>query len=104
MAYWFLSSDFLSAETTTPGHSLRRFQDLVREESPTGNFRHLYEKGREVKWIFTTTEWLRSECGFKKEETQVFVAPKAGTFFLQSDYKNKGTRSDEPRGQLDLAL
>ena len=44
------------------------------------------------------------QCGFKQEDAQVFVAPKTGTFFLQSDYKNKGTRSDEPCGQLDPCL
>ena len=96
--------NFSSAETRSPHHPLQRFQDLVREESPAGKFQHLYEGGREVKWIFTTTAWLNSECGCKKEDTQVFVAPKAGTFFLQSDYKNKGTRSDEPCGQLDPCL
>ena len=95
---------FPSAETMVPDHPLRRFVDLVRAESPTGTFQHLYEKGTEVKWMLTTTEWLKSYCGFTLGDPQVFVAPKVGTFFFQNNYKNKGTSRDEPRGQLDPCI
>ena len=58
--------------------------------------------------MFTTTEWLKSYCDFEVGDTQVFVAPKVGTIFLQNDYKIKGTSRDEPRrlprGQLDPCI
>jgi hypothetical protein len=77
-------------------------------ESPTETFQHPYEKGTEVKWMFTTTEWLKSYCDFEVGDTQVFVAWKVGTIFLQNDYKIKGTSRDEPRrltrGQLDPCI
>ena len=76
----------------------------MRTESPTGTFQHLYNKGREVKWILASTEWLKSDCGFQAGDTQVFVAPNVKTFFFQHDFKNKGTGRDESRGQLDPCI
>ncbi len=46
-------------------------------ESPTGTIQYLYKKGTEVKWMLTTTEWLKSYCGIKS-----VLAQKVGTFFF----------------------
>ena len=86
--------DFASAETRT---HYRDFKTWCKSKKAQQKIFSISTRKAKMSSAFSPR--LKSEFGIKKEDAHVFVAQKAGTFFLQSDYRNKGTRSDEPRGQ-----
>ena len=96
MAYWFLLISPLRKQGLQITH-YRDFKTWCKSKKAQQKFFSISTRKAKMSSAFSPR--LKSEFGIKKEDAHVFVAQKAGTFFLQSDYRNKGTRSDEPRGQ-----
>ena len=82
--------DFPSAETRAPDHPLQRFQDLVQKESPAEKFQHLYEKGKDVKWIFATTEWIKFSVALKRKTPKCLWRRKQEPFSSRATTRTRG--------------